>query len=100
MPGATGTERRGPAHALDQHLIELAVVVAVEHHDLVAAGHRSRKPHRGHHRFGPGITERYALVAGQFAEQRGHLAGELGLRADGEAALELRFAPATTKSAA
>ena len=65
------------------------MIVAVEHHDLVAAGDRARDTHRGHHRFGAGVAERHALVAGHLGEQRGDFAGQFRLRPGCEAFVQL-----------
>ena len=55
-----GVRRASPVlDALDQHLVEHAVIVAGEHHDLVAPGHGARDAHRGHHRFRAGVAERH-----------------------------------------
>ena len=89
--GAIGASAaRRPADArLHQHLVELAVIGAGEHHDLVAAGDGARDAHRGHHRLGAGVAEGHPLVAGHLAEQRGDFAGQLRLRADREAFVQL-----------
>ncbi len=52
----TRSDRKYPRNALAnaasrQNFVELAVVVAGEIDDAVAPGHRSRDPHRRHHRF-------------------------------------------------
>ena len=75
--------------ALDQHLVELTVIVAVEYHDFLAAGNRARDPEGRHHGLGAGIAKCHTIIAGQFAEQRRHLAGEFGLRANGETEIQL-----------
>ena len=79
--------RRGAAAGLDQHLVELAVIVVGEHDDALAAGHGARHAHRRHHRFGAGVAEGDALIAGHLRHQRGDLAGQRALRPDREAFL-------------
>jgi hypothetical protein len=79
----------GTLHALDQHLIELAVIIAVEYDDLLPAGHGARDAHGRHDGFRARIAKGHAFVARHFAEQVGDFACEVGLRTDGEAAFEL-----------
>ena len=72
-----------------QHLIEGAVIVAGKIDDPVASGHGARHAHRGHHGFRARVAERHALIAGELAEQRRHLAGQRRLRPDRHATIQL-----------
>ncbi len=76
-------------YAFDQDLVELAMIVAVEDHDFFAARHGACETHRRHDSFRTGVAVGHPLVAGEFAEERGHLAGHVGLRPDREASIQL-----------
>ena len=77
------------ARAFHQHLIELAMIAAAEHHDFFPPGDGAGDAHRRHHRLGPGVAEGGALIAGQLANHLGDFAGQRRLRADREAVVEL-----------
>ena len=91
MPAAMAPARRAtrPTRASNQDLVELAVIVAVERHHLVATGDRTRDTQRGHHRFGAGVAERHPLIAGHLGEQGGDLARQFRLRPSCETVVQL-----------
>ena len=75
--------------ATHQHLIEDAVIAVGEDGNRLTSGDRARHPHRAHHRFGTGIAETDALVAGEFGDQFRDLCGQRMLRADFDATGQL-----------
>ena len=90
-----GRERESTRNArlaarLDEHFVELAVIVAVEADDLILAGHGAREAHRCHHGFRTGIAEGDALMPGHLGEHLGDFARQRRLRSDGEAFRHLR----------
>ena len=76
---------------LDEHFVKHAVVVTREEDDAVLSADRTGDAHCSHDRFGAGVAECGALVAGHLAERLGDLAREEGLRADLEAEVKLLF---------
>src|ERR1700732_4115888 len=91
----TRSDRKYPRNPLAnaasrQHFVELAVIVASEIDDPVAPGHRSRDPHRRHHRFGSGVAKGHPLVAREIAKELRDFAGERRLRAQFKALVDLR----------
>ena len=72
-----------------QRLVELAVIVVVEHHHALASGDRAGHAHCRHDGFGAGVAEGHALACGHVADKRGDFARERELRADREAVLDL-----------
>ncbi len=49
------------------------MIRTLENHNLVPSGHRSRNAQCGSHRLGTGVGKSHPFIAGQFAEQFGHL---------------------------
>jgi hypothetical protein len=77
--------------APNDHLVEHAVISAVEDHDRVLTRHGSRNAHRTEDGFGTGVTERHAFGPGELAHQGRHFFDERMLRPDLDAAVELRL---------
>src|SRR5262245_18817189 len=77
--------------APDQRPIGMAMIGAFEERDLGPTGRRSSQAQSSHHCFGPGITERRALRAGQLRNQFRHLTRQARFRADLNPLLELAF---------
>ncbi len=74
---------------LDQHFIELAVIVPGKKHHPVSSGHGAREAHGRHDRFRSCIAEGDPLGAGHLRQQIGGAASQRSLRADGKAFLHL-----------
>jgi hypothetical protein len=87
--GGKGPQPAALARAAHLHLVEDAVVVAVELGDLGLAGDGARHADGGEHGFRPGVAEGHALHPRELAHELGHFAREDGLRADGERAVGL-----------
>jgi len=74
-----GTQLLGAAH---DHLVDDAVVGAIEQHHRFAAGDGARDAQRAEHRLRAGIAQRRAIVAGDLAYTPRYLARQRMLRAD------------------
>ena len=82
--GRFGTGRGLPRSGLDQDLVELAMVAAVEDHHRAAARHGPGDAHRRHHGFRASVAEGDALVSRQAADPGCDVPGEDRLGPDGE----------------
>src|SRR5215470_8370601 len=77
--------------APNQRPIGMAMVGAFEERDLGPPSRCSRHAQSSHHGFGPGITERHSLRAGQLRNQFRHLARQARFSADLNPPFELTF---------
>ena len=72
------------------HVVEPAVIVALELHDRGPPGRRARQPDRGLHHLGPRAVEAHLLGAGhQRVDEAGGLVLDLGLGGEEQPVLEL-----------